>query len=275
MYYYATYQNDISIFPEEYPLWLMGEDIHEKLENIRFPVKRHIMESFIKKHKESLKERNEMLLLLYNLTIKNLTEEEIKDALEEHSLMESIQCLIINITIMKHILYGEKMTFGVLIGDLIYIPGTPQILIDSFEKSLQKKNKNLNILKLLYSEYGYPKKPSKPIIHKETLVLKSEPIPENLIILSGKGVLPRFKDFGITCDKDDLRKLIKTAHGLTREEQKENYRDFFDAITTYNNEELTNHYEKQSDEWSVWSNSFLMFIVFNNVLFNKAIPIIE
>ncbi len=275
MYYYGTYQGDISIFPEDYPLWLMGEDIHDKLENIRFPVKRHIVESFIAKHNESLKERNEMLLLLYNLTIKNLTDEELKDASEESSLMQSLQALITNITVLKHILYGEKMTFGILIGDLIYIPGTPQILIDSFEKSLQKKNKNLNILKLLYSEYGYSNQYSKPIIHKEKLVLKTDNNSENLIVLSGKGILPRFNDFGITCDRDDLCKLIKTAHSLTREQQKENYRDFFDSITTYNDEQLRDHYAKQSDEWSVWSNSFLMFIVFNHVLFNKPIPILE
>ncbi len=273
MYYYATYQGDISIFPEDYPLWLMGEDIHDKLEHIRFPVKRHIMESFITKHNEQLKEKNEMLLLLYNLTIKNLTDEELKDASKENPLMQSLQALITNITVLKHIIYGEKMTFGVLIGDLIYIPGTPQTLIDSFEKSLQKKNKNLNILKLLYSEYGYPS--SKPIIHKEKLVLKTEYDSQDTIVLSGKGVLPRFNDFGITCDRDDLRKLIKTAHSLTRDQQKENYRDFFDAITVYNDDELRDHYAKQSDEWSVWSNSFLMFIIFNHVLFNKPINILE
>ena len=274
MYYYGTYQGNLNIFPEEYPLWVMGEDIHSKLESIRFYVQRKTFDNYFTKINVFPKEKNEMTLLMYNLTIKNITEEEVKDAFLQKSLMETLQAMMLSILVLKNLLYHEKITVGVLICDLIYIPGTPEILIKSFEKSLQKKNKTLTIPKLLSAEFGYSSR-KKMITHYEKQILKTDSFPNKYMVISAEHVLPKFNNIFITSETEDVRTLIQYLESLTLQELKTNYKDFYQEITKFDDDTLNKHFENKSEEWAAWSNCFLMFVLLNNVLLNKPIPIVR
>ncbi len=83
----------------------------------------------------------------------------------------------------------------------------------------------------------------------------------------------RFKEYVVkTTDKE-----VKDAIGRAEKEDKVKvtyiFKLTYENITKYTDEELNQHYEKNTKEWQDWCNDVLLFFTHRYVLFGSKFPI--
>lgn len=259
--YYMNYFGDLRIFPETYPLWIMGEDVHQVFERLRFPCTKRCIEDVIKKTAAAERCVVENLYIELAMQLGNLPD-ILKDCFHEEEVILQMKTIALNYLAMKDVLYGDKMPVSIILDDLTCIE-TPTVLQTSFEKALLKKNKNVSLDKLVRS-----------ITKSIDYCLDSQQNNNSIVKIGCECVLPRFKEYIVKTKEETIDDLIKTFSTCDKTDLKVLYKNSFTGITAYDDETLRNYFESQSDEWEVWCGEVVIFIVLNHILLNKAITYI-
>jgi hypothetical protein len=112
-----------------------------------------------------------------------------------------------------------------------------------------------------------------PVIDYQTNT--SHPAPEVLYLVC-KDIHPRFKEYCVMTSHSQIMDGFKSAEAEDLETRKGIFRSVYSALTKYTDEELTAHWEANSQEWQDWCNDVAIFYVYRRMLFETAyIPIVD
>ena len=99
--------------------------------------------------------------------------------------------------------------------------------------------------------------------------------PEIIYLMCGD-IHPRFKEYCVQTTHKEIMEGFESAQQSSLEERKGIFRSVYVALTKYTDDELNQHWESQTQEWTDWCNDVALFYVYRRLLFETAyIPIVD
>ena len=97
----------------------------------------------------------------------------------------------------------------------------------------------------------------------------------NAIMLPCIYISPKFFDFNVITTHKEVMKAIEMLSQYPLARQKRQYVKALMNVMKYSNEEMTSHFEKQSQEFQDWCDDVAIFYAVRYVLMNKPIPMLD
>lgn len=83
----------------------------------------------------------------------------------------------------------------------------------------------------------------------------------------------RFKDYMVKTTDEEIKKILESAQKEDRDKVVYMFKKTYENITQYSDEELNEHFEKQTKQWQDWCNDVCLFFCYRYVVFHGKMPI--